>query len=531
MYKRFIAILLMALMIVALAACNQGAPTGTSGGTSGGTSDASGDSAGSDGAAEAPSTEDLPFVELTFYMMGESGEDIEKYYEIFDEWTRRDFNCVVRWKHCNTWVDYAAKYNLMLTADDTIDLCYSANWVNYSTYAKKDAFMPLDDLLPEYCPNIWGRFPDDLWNGVTVNGSIYGVPQLSANYHGEFFWYREDLRKKYNLPDMSSLDLDLLENYMKTVLENEPDFQFAMTYLYTNLNGMFQRALTAYDGIDATAMTMLAERDNPKNTILYYELPEYVEFAERMKRWCDMGFWSKSALATADDTDHADLWAEGVIFVSNYSHLDRGQGIPEKLIKDGHEDWEVGFIPWASLSGVYYNTRTTQDLTCIPAKSKNPERALMVYDKMMTNREYYDLNLYGIEGLNYEFDDTGAISHVNIDTTAHNFDLCLWALRNDDLKYPTTRLWNERTVWEEEFYPQLKYDPFDGIALEVDNVQSEFAAITQVIEEYGRPIEWGMVSDPASAIENYIQRMKDAGMDTFKAEMDRQIAEFIDAKN
>ena len=515
MSKRIITILLVVLMVGALAACNQGGTTG----------------AKKDGAADpAKPASDLPFVTLTFYMMGEVGEDVEAYHEIFDEWTKRDFNAVVQWKHCNTWVDYAAKYNLMLTTDATVDLCYSANWINYATYARKDAYLALDDLLPVYAPNVWNDFPEGLWDGVSVDGNIYAVPQYHANYHGEFFWYREDLRKKYDLPDMSSLDLDLLENYMKVVLENEPQFQFAMPFLYTSQNAMFNAHQTKYIGIDATALNMRAERDNLKNTILYYEQPEYVAFAERMKKWCEMGFWSKSALANADDTDHSDLFAEEIIFVANNAHLDRGSGIPEKLIKEGKVDAEIGFLPWASIGGHYYGTRSQQDLTCIPASSKNPERALMVFDKMMTNREYYDLNLYGIEGLNYEFDEEGAISHVNIDTTAHNFDLCLWALRNDNLAYPSVSLWAGRTAWEKENYPKLEYDPFDGIALELDAVQAEFAAITQVNEEYGKPIEWGLVDDPAAAIENFKQRLETAGMAKFKAEMDRQIAAFIDAK-
>jgi len=531
MSKRLLAILLAAVMIIALSsACSQGG--GQSAGSQGASAeqDPAGSSSDSGAAAEPEAkAPELPFVELNIYMMGEVGEDMDQFYEIFDEWTRRDLNCTVRFKHANTWIDYAAKYNLMLTADDTIDMCFAANWIDFYAYAKKDAFEDITDMLPAYAPKIWQNYPRERFNGATVNGKIYAVPQNWTNYHGENFVYREDLRKKYNLPEMA-MDWNIIENYIKTVLENE-DIPFAVTYQYTNPVNLFLTIdlSTKYDGLPREAVGMRSERGT-KNTILYYEDPKYVDFAKRMKEWCDMGFWSKSILATADSTDHTDLFAEGLIFVVTNSHLDRLQGIPEKILKDGI-DMEVGLVPHASVSGKFYHTHTAQDLTVIPNGSKNPERALMVLDKLIMDKEYYDLTQYGILGLNYELDENGSVSHINIDTTAHRFDLCLWAMRNEDLAYPVTRLWEGRTAYEKEHFPKLEYDPFDGFAVDLNDVQTEHTALTQVLTEYGDPIQWGLVADPVEAVETLKQRMKEAGIDRFKAEIDRQISEYFDSRN
>jgi putative aldouronate transport system substrate-binding protein len=322
-----------------------------------------------------------------------------------------------------------------------------------------------------------------------------------------------------------------MENYMKTVLENETDIPFAITFLYTNPEQLFKTIELSkkYSGIDATAVAMMSERGT-KNTILFYEDPGYVEFAQRMKRWCDMGFWSKSILSTADSTDHTDLFKEALIcFVTN-SHLDRIQGIGEECAKL-HPDWEIGVVPHATVSGVYYHTRTAQDLTVIPNGSKNPERALMVLDKMLTDKDYYDLTQYGMKGINYNLDEKGTVSYDGIDTTAHRFDLCLWALRNQDLSYPVTRIWDGRTKYEDKYFPLLQYDPFDGFAIDLTEVQSEYTALSQTLQEYNDPIKFGLVSDPVEAVETLKQRMNDAGIQRFKAEMDRQISEYLDSRN
>ena len=475
---------------------------------------------------QAPAAE-LPYVELNVYMMGEVGQDMDKFQPIFDEWTLRDLNCKVNWQFANTWIDYAAKYNLMLTADNTIDMCYAATWVDFYAYAKKDAYEDITELLPEYAPDIWANYPAEQFNGATVNGKIYGVPQNWTNYHGNNFVYREDLRKKYDLPDMT-LDYDTMETYLQTVLENEPGFQFAVTYLYSDPVSMFTPRLTNYISIDATAVAMLNERGT-SNTILYYDTPEYLEFAQRMKKWSDMGFWSKSILATADSTDPPDLFKEGLIFASFSSHLDRASGVGEEVAKV-HPEWEINALPYADMSGYFYHTRTAQDLTVIPSGSKNPERSLMVLNKMLTDKEYYDLTQYGIKDLNYEVDNDGYVSFVNIDNTAHGFTLNLWALRNNDLAYPEKRLW-DRKAYEDKHFPKLQFDPFDGFAIDLNDIQAEYTAVYQVMKEYGDPIQWGLVSDPAVAIETLRQKMKEAGIDRFKEEMDRQIAAYFDSRD
>jgi putative aldouronate transport system substrate-binding protein len=145
---------------------------------------------------------------------------------------------------------------------------------------------------------------------------------------------------------------------------------------------------------------------------------------------------------------------------------------------------------------------------------------------MLTDREYYDLTQYGVLGLNYEFDENGAVSVANIDQTNHRFTVNMWATRNDDLKYPQFRFWDGRLEFEEKYFPLITFDPFDGFEADLTEVQAEYAALFTVRQEYGEPIIWGLVDDVEAAIEVYKQKMNEAGMERFQAEIQRQVEEF-----
>jgi len=173
--------------------------------------------------------------------------------------------------------------------------------------------------------------------------------------------------------------------------------------------------------------------------------------------------------------------------------------------------------------------RQSQDMTSFPVTSRNPERALMILDKLMTDKDYYLLSQYGIEDLTYEINEDGFLSYDNIDQTVHNFNLNMWAMRNTDLALEQARLW-DRQAYEDTYFPLLVFDPFDGFPLILDNVRVEQAAIQQVIAEYAQPIYMGLVPDPEAAVAELRQKMEGAGIAKFQEEIERQIEEFFKTK-
>ena len=101
----------------------------------------------------------------------------------------------------------------------------------------------------------------------------------------------------------------------------------------------------------------------------------------------------------------------------------------------------------------------THGAMAISAGSKNPERALMVYDLLRNDPECYKLFCYGIEGVSYEVTDDGLRTTpegYNQDTDNINGTTNYWWGRNDDLEIlDATRDWDKINKLYDE-YDKLK---------------------------------------------------------------------------
>src|SRR5690606_25163835 len=109
---------------------------------------------------------------------------------------------------------------LMLSTGQPVDLLFTADWTQYSSYAKKGAFLTLDELLPKAAPKLWEFVPQDMWDAVRVDGNIYTVPATYKEYVTNGFVWREDLRAKYDLP--KPVDVDTFEQYLAGIKKNAP---------------------------------------------------------------------------------------------------------------------------------------------------------------------------------------------------------------------------------------------------------------------------------------------------------------------
>ncbi|MDG0808116.1 extracellular solute-binding protein [Cohnella rhizosphaerae] len=161
-------------------------------------------------------------VHLQFYMLGNAPKDLPKVEAEINKMAQEDLNATVTFNF-TTWTDWDQKYKLLLSTGQDVDLIFTADWTQYQQYAKKGAFLPLDDLLPTAAPGLSGFVPKDMWDAVKINGKIYTVPATYQEYVTNGFVWREDLRKKYNLP--TPVDIPTFEAYMDGIKKNEPSLQ------------------------------------------------------------------------------------------------------------------------------------------------------------------------------------------------------------------------------------------------------------------------------------------------------------------
>lgn len=183
-------------------------------------------------------------VELQFYMLGDAPKDLPIIQDEINKMAQEELNATVKFNY-TSWTDWDQKYKLLLSSGQAIDLIFTADWTQYQSYAKRGAFLAIDDLLPKAAPELQKFVPESMWEDVKVDGKIYTVPATYKEYVTNGFVYREDLRKKYDLPVPK--DLASYEAYMDGIVANEPDLMPMslnsdignnLHYIYTELNKM-----------------------------------------------------------------------------------------------------------------------------------------------------------------------------------------------------------------------------------------------------------------------------------------------------
>lgn len=466
----------------------------------------------------------LEKVTLNFYMMGDPPNDLDLVTEKINEKLREDLNTEVKF-HYSTWSEWANKYNLMLTSGEPMDAVYAANWISYFSNTKKGSFLELDDLLQEYAPDLWELVPADKWDGTKVDGKVYGIPSARAHFVQKGVIYREDLRQKHNLEPIT--DIDSLEVYLKTLQEKEPGFHIPLTE--GEMLSFFFVPTTKYQFIDSqdhygpTMGLLVASPDNPSELVSIFEIPGYKEMLHRMKRWSDMGFVSKSILSFKGSIE--DEFEAGKAAALLNAHLPTASGIGQRLEVD-KPDWQIEWFPWNEINGLIQQQLPTQDMTAIPWNAKNPERALMVINKFMTDKSYYDLIQYGILGRNYNLTEDGALDTSDIPSDLR-YGNSGWAWTNDQLNYKSQDQWSQYDRLFNNLLEKEVVNPFAGFAIDLTPVQARAAAVKQVYDQYVLPLHTGLVADVDAAYDQLMERLDAAGFNQFKEEIQKQLNDYL----
>jgi putative aldouronate transport system substrate-binding protein len=466
-------------------------------------------------------------VELQFYMVGDGPKDLQLVQDKINEMAKKDLNCTVKFNF-TTWTDYRTKYNLLLQTGQPVDLIYTASWLDYAKLAKKGVFKPLDKLIPKYAPEIKKFVSDSLWNQVKVNGKIYTIPSTYKEFVSNGFQYRKDLQKQFNLPEPNSLEN--VEAYMEGIVQNMPGQVVAGEVVNPGPTGCSFNALEIlcmkYKWVDfQTPYGLVADYDNPSNLRQYWGSPDFSADMKMFKRWADKGFWSRSALSNKGDPTGFNN-GKFVVVIQGLNGMKLSASTNAVAI--AHPDWEVGYVSYPFVNGVAQFCHATQNGYGIPVASKNPERALMFYQKLLLDQRYNLLGQYGIEGVHYKATDGYYVPLGDPTKSAFPYEgFNGWGWRN-----PNYMLFQKNFDSIKKLFGQLegiaektKYkgaNIYQGFAEDYSSYQAERAALGTVLTQYLAPLEAGLVPDVDEAIKTFMEKAKAAGLDKIQAEYIKQ---------
>lgn len=542
MKKKLLAMLLATSMILGLTACGSGssdAPADTTAASADSSDEKAG--TGGDAAADAGAIDTSEHVVITYMTTGDKPSGTQA---VLDE-AMAELNKILTEKvnaelqiYFIGWTDYLSNYNLTLAQmDGTVDLVGTASdWLDAWPNAKNGAFLELsEDMLKTYAPQTWESVSPEHWDLCKYNGEIYLMPEDNyAQWTNHGYIYRKDWAKEAGLADGVNSWEDMTA-YFRYVKEAYPDiipWDSDGTQYAQMANGWIA-SHTNFVPIDGVCSGSLwgGTRDDlyTITTPAYTETEMMVEYAKLMKEWDEIGVWKTDVLNNTASQNRDDYRVGRVAAEQHHTQTwtDLCSPLSSNTIYQDDTDAESGFFYFGKETKNVVALSITHGAMAVSAASKNPERALMVYDLLRNDPECYNLFCYGIQGVSYDLNEEGLRVEpegYNQDTDNVNGTTNYWWGRNDDLEIrDSTRNWDAIDALYAE-YDSLKIDyPYGQFVPEVDDIQAKIQNVNEVYTNYTKQISFGKYNGTAEDIVAEMQAaLKQAGIEDVTAALQAQ---------
>lgn len=526
--KKLGAIVPALTLAAGLAACSGGNGNGkeaspsADGNNAGATTTASASASQAAGAADTSK-----FVKISYVILGDkpkNGQFDAALAEI-NKLMKQKINAELEWKWVE-WADWQTKYNLLLASGDPVDLItIGTDWLDTWGNAQRGAFMNLDDLLPKYAPKTWESIPQEDWAESKFKGKIVLIPENAYTQwvnHG--FFYRGDWAKEAGITEPVK-DWDGIEKYLQYIKDNKKNvIPWDATAGVSTFGGWvnsYTQELELPISTGWLPVFTTKNVDDPYTVVSpIFDEDTMLNYATKMKSWADKGFWREDVLNYKGDT--RTLLKGGLTGLDQ--HHTQTFGTLRVDMDREQPGSELQMYPFARTNGNLLELSITHGGTSLGAHSKNPERALMAYDLIRNDEQIYRLLNYGIEGVQYEIKDGKRVLPAGYDPKKNEFYSDFWGGRNDKLEIPSSTVWDQLPTTLYAEYDKIKHPyPYGQFVFDKTPVDAELTAISQVTGEMGPSIAFGKAGDPAKAVEAFKSKLKAAGYDKVKAELQKQL--------
>ena len=488
---------------------------------------------GSDKSTMSTGEKDIP--ELTFYMMNGPVAELDRIMDKANVIIEDEIGARLKLIMVDNGT-YAEKMNLMINSGDDWDLCFTANWggINFFENAAKGAYADLTELLPKYAPETYSRIPEGLWEGVKVDGKIYG----SVNYQQWGVAQRLGIRFRSDIAEEVGFDPATVKG-LPTIEAMKLTGQFLekATKAHPDMIGWETSAIKSFfadeplrwemESVGDVSTPGWIRLDDPDKIINQFETEEFAEFCNIMREWYNNGYVRKDGATVQDVSpdrqaariiaEPAQSWPDSIDFPDN-----NNSNIMSMCTTDNGPATTVSttrtLIPAAAGS---------TSAVAVNAHSKNIEKAVELIELLNTNDELYKLITLGEEGVDYVFDEEGNYSLVE---GKYNFNYNEWQIGQSYSPDFTRALYNKNEAGELQKESQsivykadqeAEVSPVTGFTFDQSSVKTEVANCSAVMSEMIPALSNGSV-DPTTALPEFLSRLEVAGASKVIAEKQAQ---------
>jgi len=338
----------------------------------------------------------LKEVTITFCLPGYEKPDAQKVLKVVEEQAKNALNVKLN------FIWFPDKY-YQNNICGKLDLGDSFEVFLFKYDSFKDEFnsgniKDISKLLPKYAPKLYKSFTKEEIRGSMIDGKLVTVPRRFEQPDFPYVVIREDLRIKYKLPELKSLDDYGV--YLKTIKDKEKGI-IPGEFYYDSLD-LFARA-NDYIVLDAW-QKLVYKRDDPRMKIVAWEqTPEFRRYVTILNDWRNKGYIN-SYKGDINDSGITYNKTMNNLVNGKISSMIGGYGLDELLNSKYHQLGKFkSYVLYPDKA--YQKNFTEEQAIAFNINGANVERAIMFLEWIQSNRENYNLFMYGTKEGKFIFGD------------------------------------------------------------------------------------------------------------------------------
>ena len=444
---------------------------------------------------------------LIWWQIGSNSADLPYYSRILSDYTQEKIGVRLEIRQ-GSWANASQRFNAMINTGEYWDILFSD--VNiYSTFASLGAYADITTLVQELSPELYAGIPEELWQGVSLNGKIYGVPTYKDSATTQFAFWDAALVEKYNLNIKDNTPAGLDANFKKIKAGEGRRY-----YPYIMSRGEIDAVFLPYETFTSYLHPIGVRSDDPRRRVVCtLEQEDVMEYLRYMHHWYETGIINP-------DANMVDI-------VPKYRPYFIAQAWPAVAASYATSAGIEKYLP-AQFFGPVYSTNSIQgSINCISVNSRYKAEALKLLSLVNSDAAFRDMMAYGIEGDHFHYvtmpDGRKAVHRDRTDWPLVNYQEGNYFIETPEDTVPAG-YWDEvRHLNETAFSSYLL-----GFTMDLTPVENEVINCKNTWMKYYTDLRTG-ASDPDEMTPVIIAELKKKGMDAIIAEAQRQIDAFFGA--
>ncbi|MGB4660841.1 MAG: ABC transporter substrate-binding protein [Mobilitalea sp.] len=407
------------------------------------------------------------------------------------------------------WEQYWEQKDIMLAAQEPIDL-YWDGLPDLATMVNKQQCLELNDLIAEYGQDMLKVVPQTQLDGATIDGKIYGIASAyapsSAMY--QLVCVRQDILDAVGMTDINTAED--LKTYATKAIAMFPELKGPADVIIKPLTRYF--AEEQYNFIASQDLVVFGEES--QKAYCFYETEAFQEVAKFNQSMYADGLYSEDLTTKYNERDSRMqtglyLWVEGSLGKDTEIISTVKANAPDATLK----------TYLLADEKPCYITAAGGEVLCVPVTAPNPEGAVKFMNWLYSSQENYLFTLYGVEGTDYEIVD-GRINKIESGDFFYE-----WMFRNSNYQLFAPEIEqayiDQYKSWDDNAITSASL----GFRFNNENVKEIETALTEIAGKEMAAIQCGFV-DFDTNYPKAMEKMKDAGLDEYVAEVQRQLDEF-----